>query len=176
MYQDHECKFLSSWTAVVVLENAQESIYIRVSLVISMVIVAAIDRSDRVSSVLEEAESLAEAFGEPLHVVHVISRSEFINLEQTAYDEERKSLSMDEIRSFASDYAERAAEEVTVEYKPVGVVGQPANEIVTYSTDIDAKYIVVAPEKRSPTGKALFGSVAQSVILNADCPVVTTAS
>jgi nucleotide-binding universal stress UspA family protein len=141
-----------------------------------MVIIAAIDRSDRVSSVLEEAEVLAEAFGEPLHIVHAISRSEFIDLEQTAYEEERKSLSMEEIRSFATDYAESSAEGITIDYEPIGLVGQPADEIITYSTETDAKYIVVAPKKRSPTGKALFGSVAQSVILNADCPVVTTVS
>ncbi|WP_459890683.1 universal stress protein [Halostagnicola bangensis] len=141
-----------------------------------MVIIAAIDRSDRVSSVLEEAEVLAEAFDETLHVVHAISRSEFIDLEQMAYEEEGKSLSMEEIRSFATDYAERAAEGVTIEYKPIGLVGQPANEIITYSTKIDTRYIVVAPRRRSPTGKALFGSVAQSVILNVDCPVVTTVS
>lgn len=49
--------------------------------------------------------------------------------------------------------------------------GDPATHIVEIATEIDADRIVMAGRKRSPTGKALFGSVTQSVILNSPIPV-----
>ena len=55
----------------------------------------------------------------------------------------------------------------------VGRIGDPASEIVSYAEEQDARYIVVSPQQRSQTGKILFGSVAQSVLLDADCPVVS---
>lgn len=141
-----------------------------------MVIVAAVDRSDRVPSVLGEAAELARAFGDSLHVVYAIPRSEFIDLEQTAYEEQGRAFSMDEIKSFAADHAEQVSHDLDVAHESVGLVGQAADEIVGYAEKVDARYIVVAPRRRSPAGKVLFGSVAQSILLNADCPVVTTLS
>ncbi|MFC7157085.1 universal stress protein [Halomarina halobia] len=49
--------------------------------------------------------------------------------------------------------------------------GDPAEEIVDYAESVDADAIVVPGRKRSPVGKAVFGSVTQDVILNADRPV-----
>jgi len=49
--------------------------------------------------------------------------------------------------------------------------GDPVDEIVRIAREIDADTIAIAGRNRSPTGKALFGSVAQSVILDSDRPV-----
>jgi nucleotide-binding universal stress UspA family protein len=50
--------------------------------------------------------------------------------------------------------------------------GDPVEEIVERADEIDANRICVAGRKRTPTGKVLFGSVAQGVILDADRPVL----
>lgn len=54
--------------------------------------------------------------------------------------------------------------------------GDPAVSIIEMADKIDADAICVAGRKRSPAGKALFGSVSQSVILNTDRPVLTCGS
>ncbi|WP_435066491.1 universal stress protein [Haloplanus sp. C73] len=50
--------------------------------------------------------------------------------------------------------------------------GDPADQLLEAARETDANLIVVGGRKRSPTGKALFGSVTQSVILNAERPVM----
>lgn len=51
--------------------------------------------------------------------------------------------------------------------------GDPAEEILRSAREAEADQIVLGGRKRSPVGKAVFGSVVQNVILNADRPVLT---
>jgi nucleotide-binding universal stress UspA family protein len=50
--------------------------------------------------------------------------------------------------------------------------GDPAERVLAYADENDADVICVAGRKRSPAGKALFGSVSQSVMLDSDVPVL----
>ncbi|RQH02588.1 universal stress protein [Natrarchaeobius oligotrophus] len=138
-----------------------------------MVIVAAVDRSDRATDVCEQAEILAQAFDDRVHVVHVLTRSDFFDLGRTSAEAE-ESISMDDVRGVAADVAAEAAANVDVEWEAVGLVGDPADRVVDYADEHDARYVVVAGRKRSPAGKMIFGSVAQTVLLTADCPVVSS--
>ncbi|WP_313692779.1 universal stress protein [Halorarum halobium] len=52
--------------------------------------------------------------------------------------------------------------------------GDPADAILELAEEDDADLVVVGGRKRSPAGKALFGSVTQTVILNAGRPVMVT--
>jgi nucleotide-binding universal stress UspA family protein len=137
-----------------------------------MVIVAAVDKSDGAASVVDEAVTLADAFGDTVHVVHVLTQSEFVDLGRTS-TEAGDPVSMDEVREVATDIAAEAAHGFDVPLETVGLVGKPSSEIIQYANDQGARYIVLGPRKRSPVGKMVFGSVAQSVLLNADVPVVT---
>ncbi len=140
-----------------------------------MVIVAAVVKSNRGATVIHQAKTLAAAFDDTIHVVHVLTSAEFVDLERTNVDDTGKTLSMDTIREVAADIAtEVAASELDSGYEAVGLVGDPADRIVDYASEQDARYIVVAGQKRSPTGKVIFGSVTQSILLTADCPVVST--
>lgn len=51
----------------------------------------------------------------------------------------------------------------------------PATAIVEVAEELDADRIVMAGRKRTPVGKVLFGSVTQSVLLNAPMPVTVVA-
>lgn len=138
-----------------------------------MTVVAAVDRSDRAKRIITEVDKLAQAFDLPLHIVHVTSESAY-----DPYDEGRQGRvedDIDEERIIADAEAvvQDAIAELDIEGEPVGLIGDPPDQLLTYAEENDAAYIVLAARKRSPIGKAVFGSVAQSVILNAECSVVS---
>lgn len=65
-------------------------------------------------------------------------------------------------------------DEAGIEYDVEEASGDPADAIIDVATATDADLVVVGGRKRSPAGKALFGSVTQTVILNAERPVMVT--
>lgn len=139
-----------------------------------MVIVAAVDRSERAPKIIEEAHELGDAFDEPVEVIHVLTRSKFVELERTSVGDTGRSIPTDDILEIAEDIAQEVIDESSVDNAtPVGLLGDPAEEVVNYAADNDARYLVIAGRKRSPVGKALFGSVVQSVMLDSDVPVVS---
>lgn len=76
----------------------------------------------------------------------------------------------------AADTAEETVEGTLDEYEDVifqGRVGEPVTELLDEADRRDAQYVVVGGRKRSPAGKALFGSKTQSILLNSERPVVT---
>jgi nucleotide-binding universal stress UspA family protein len=68
--------------------------------------------------------------------------------------------------------AKDALETAGIETDIVEASGNPADTILDVAEEQDVDCICVGGRKRSPAGKALFGSVAQSVILTANRPVL----
>ena len=64
-----------------------------------------------------------------------------------------------------------ALDAATVPYEIRGSVGNYGSSIVDLAREVDADRVVVGGRRRSPTGKAVFGSTAQKVLLSAPCPV-----
>ncbi|OYR77159.1 universal stress protein UspA [Halorubrum sp. E3] len=69
--------------------------------------------------------------------------------------------------------AREALEEAGVSCVHYEASGDPADELLAAAADIDADAICISGRKRRPTGKAVFGSVTQDVILGTDRPVFT---
>ena len=49
---------------------------------------------------------------------------------------------------------------------------EPAQDLVEVAREVNADCIVIGLRRRSPVGKLLLGSIAQQVLLEADCPVL----
>lgn len=141
-----------------------------------MTLVAAVDDSDRASTVLSRAFALATDLDEPLHVLHVLRRSELVDVlekdvEGQAFTDNYEVQRVGEaiVEAAAANLAADHGRDVTeIEVR----VGDPAEEIASYTDEIGARYLIVGGRRRSPTGKALFGSVTQDVMLGASVPVV----
>lgn len=64
-------------------------------------------------------------------------------------------------------------EEDDIDYEIRGVSGGvPAEQIIQKTAELDIDMVLVSGEQRSPTGKALFGDLAQEVLLQAPVPVL----
>jgi len=73
------------------------------------------------------------------------------------------------------DTLDRAVEAIESLGIPVDVVttqGDPEDGITEVAADVGADAILVAGRRRSPVGKAVFGSVTQGVILQSERPVI----
>lgn len=136
-----------------------------------MTVLASVDGDDGSKEVVTEAATLADRFDEPLHVISVYEQSEHEYLINEKINVDQKPSEEDKIE-IARTVAERASEAVSQEVTVDGRSGSPVEEILDYANEIDARYLVIGGRKRSPVGKALFGSVTQSILLEADRPVV----
>ena len=136
-----------------------------------MSVIAAVDDSDRASRVLTEAKRLADAFDVTPVAIHVLERSDLVSILETEIEGDDVTQNPD---------VQQAAERVVTEaggpdMDVVVRVGDPADEITGYAETRDIEYVVVGGRQRSPTGKALFGSVTQRVMFQSPAPVVNVA-
>ena len=135
-----------------------------------MAIVAAVDAEDRPDRVVAVGKEMADAFGEDLVVLHVVTDAEF----------ERRRADREYFVDQAAKDAARTAGWVVSgtldedeDVRTEGSVGEPSEEIRQFVEENGARFVVIGGRKRTPVGKAVFGSVTQSILLNADVPVVT---
>jgi len=144
-----------------------------------MSVLAAIGESHgRTNPVVETAHDLASAYDDRLHVLHVVPEAEFDahkeaigalpGFEDHSFTQEEESAA-----EFAETVAGRTIENGGVEVSGIGRVGDPVEMTLSVAEEIEPRYLVVGGRRRSPAGKAIFGSTTQSVLLRAEMPVVT---
>jgi len=66
---------------------------------------------------------------------------------------------------------EQALTDAGIDHRITGRVGEHGARIVDIATEESADHVIVGGRRRSPTGKAVFGSTAQHVLLESPCPV-----
>ena len=141
------------------------------------------DPSENVVEIIREAGELAAEMDSPLLVLTVVTESEFDSdasvlgsigeIERTSYDMTASS--------YAEQIAQTAIDDLLSEYdieiepigRSVGDNGERSEAILEVAEERDCDYIFLLGQRRTPTGKAIFGDTAQSVILNFDGYVVT---
>ena len=144
-----------------------------------MAILTAVAGTESDQRMLEVAYDLASAYDEVLVALHAVPEDEFdeYRREVEQYDE-FSDFSFTQREETAAGLAQKVVEDTITDVdadrvEPVGRVGPPVDSILDVADNIDARYLVIGGRKRSPAGKAVFGSVTQSVLLDATCPVVT---
>lgn len=138
---------------------------------------AVVDAEESTKALVREAGELAAAVGAELVLLHVTTNEEYEDRRQTMEDipDNRVRYSakqaLEGARQFADDIGHEVLDGVDVEYEAVGAVGDEQNQILKKAEEHDCDHLFIAGEKRSPAGKAIFGDLTQSVILNFDGPV-----
>jgi nucleotide-binding universal stress UspA family protein len=123
------------------------------------VVVVGDDYSENSRDALKAACTSTETLTEgAIHIVHVIkSRTSLV--------------AGDGVGPYDLD-ADRAALEAVTLSAATEAAANPAREIVQLASDLSADLIVVGTHGRTGTTKRLLGSVAQSVLTRASCPVL----
>lgn len=143
-----------------------------------MTILTAIGEELHSNDVLEVGYDLATTYDEQLVVFHVIPKEEFNSHKQAIEDSPgSESFTISREAESAAEIARQAVHESLDEYdfdriEPRGNVGDPTTKILAEVKQSEPRFLVIGGKQRSPVGKAIFGSTAQSLLLNAPCPVV----
>lgn len=144
-----------------------------------MSIVAAVDGTESDDPTVTTGYDLAEAYGETLYLLHVVPEGEFeAHLEEIQELDREADYSLTQEENSAARLARDVLDGTLPEYdadavETLGRVGEPTEEILAVAGERDARYVVIGGRRRSPVGKALFGSTTQEVLLESDRPVVT---
>ncbi|WP_181686027.1 universal stress protein [Halorhabdus salina] len=141
-------------------------------------LVVVMDGSEREMDLLETATEFSDCRGAELLVLRTASPADYDQMAETMEtigEIEQRSYSDDELREGLKSDATSAAEEATdgtdvaTEVRLAIVEDdERADTILSTARDNDCDHVFLVGQRRSPTGKALFGDVTQEVILNFD--------
>lgn len=135
---------------------------------------ALVESDEATKALVREAGELAAGVGAELLLLHVTTEEEFeeqagglAGLAEYAGSYGSQN-ARDGAESFARDIGQEVLEGVDVDWTPIGALGDTDEEVVAVAEEFEADHVFVRGRKRSPAGKAIFGDLAQSVVLNFD--------
>jgi nucleotide-binding universal stress UspA family protein len=138
-------------------------------------ILLATDGSDEGKLAAQAATQLSKDTGSEVHVTYVLPTPEELIGHHFYSPEIRESL-IEQARSEARKFLDGRAEQLKSEgAKVLGThlrTGEPDKEIIRLSEEIDATMIVMGSRGLGAVRRALMGSVSDSVVKHAHCPVL----
>ncbi len=142
-------------------------------------VVTPVDFSDNSRLIAESAAYFAGKMGACLHLVFVVQNFEdysgfFVpqmnmpNLEQELF-----SGAQERMEGFREEVAEKVAALGVTDLQTKVLMGDVAENIVEYATEIESDLIIMGTHGYKGLEKIMFGSVADKVVRGALCPVMT---
>jgi nucleotide-binding universal stress UspA family protein len=133
---------------------------------------AVVEADETTKDLVREAGELAAGVDAELVLLHVTDEDEYEkrrgDLERIPEIDTQYSLGQAEqgARQFAEDIGREVLADVDVDYEAVGRIGDEDEEVLGAAAAEGCDHVFITGQKRSPTGKAVFGDVTQSVILD----------
>lgn len=136
-------------------------------------VLLAIGRLDGSSALEEVAVKFALDSGMALTVLHVLTEEMLDRLRESASEERRydDTIVEDLVGQIAYRIATIAPGSV-LEFRVRVIEGDPARQVLDMLRKGDYVYGVIGVRSRSRVGKLVFGSTAQSVLLQSPCPIL----
>ena len=139
-------------------------------------IIATTDFSECAQIGLRLAGSLAGSFGAELFLLNVISEKELEFISESDLPKKPVDIIANEQKDRLVQHFEevlKPEEREGVKLQPRVRFGEPAKEIIKVSKELEADLVVMATHGRTGLRHLLAGSVAEEVVRNAACPVLT---
>ena len=138
-------------------------------------ILLAIDGSEEAALAAQAATELSKETGSEAHVTYVLPAPEELVGHHWYSTEVRESV-LEQAQSEAQQFLEGRAEELRAEGAKIVDThlrtGEPDKEIIRLSEEIGATMIVMGSRGLGAVRRALMGSVSDSVVRHAHCPVI----
>ncbi len=139
-------------------------------------ILLATDGSKEAALASQTAAELAQKTGSELHVIHVGETLGPGYSGYVGYEEGVLPSAQEELERQAQEVLDAQVERITVaegaRVQSHMRLGRPDKEIVTLGEEIDAGLIVMGSRGQGRIRRALMGSVSESVVRHAHCPVL----
>jgi nucleotide-binding universal stress UspA family protein len=138
-------------------------------------ILLATDGSEEAASAARAAAELSEETGSEVHVCYVLPTEAEVVGRHFYSDEIRESVieqAERDARSFLEEQAQRVSSEGGKVAETHLRVGRPDKEILRLAGVLEAGTIVMGSRGLGAAGRALMGSVSDSVVRHAHCPVM----
>lgn len=128
----------------------------------------------RVGELTEAVIDVGQAADVTVVLLHVFSQSAYDEgVEEAGYDpDDPPPANTLATRLESIDAISQSLEEAGVEYRVRGEIGEVTESIVRTVEETDSDLLYIGGRRRSPTGKAVFGSTVHRLMMNAPCPVV----
>lgn len=138
----------------------------------TVVVAIGVSDNERIDKITDIVVDVAGPTGADVVLVHVFSEPEFSDTADRL-DFDPGTATPDEVAKRFSPMRKMAdrLEEAGVSVAIRGDIGDKGERVVDVAVDSGADLLFVGGRRRSPTGKAVFGSTAQQVMLDAPCPV-----
>jgi nucleotide-binding universal stress UspA family protein len=140
---------------------------------------------DETRDLLAEAGALASGVGAELVVLHVMPESEYEERAESRresgatqrdggeYSSYPITLAEEDAERQANRLAESVLDDLDLAWAPLGTVGREGPTILDIADEEGVDHIFVVGNRRSPSGKAIFGDIAQQLMIEFDGPVTT---
>jgi len=130
-------------------------------------ILCPIDFDDNSYGALAVAIDLAQQNQGKLYLLHVVTPVDPLVISAPTAFERMKQQAADDLAKVEAQRLKEIPHEVRLR------IGHPAHEIVAMEKEIGAELIVMATHGRKGVSHLLMGSVAERVVREASCPVLT---
>lgn len=142
---------------------------------------AVVEATEETKQLVAEAAELAEGVGAELFLLYVTSEEEFAERENELHSIPGIDIDYGVASGVeeAQEFAQAVGDEVLgagADFTALGRIGEDEEEILAAARANDVDHVFVHGKQRSPAGKAVFGDLAQSIILNFDGAVTVTTS